>query len=56
MTQASVRAQLDKCVHCGFCLHDCPTYDLLRDEADSPRGRIALIAAVEENRLEPGPR
>lgn len=43
--------QLDKCVHCGFCLHDCPTYDILREETDSPRGRISLIAAVEEGRI-----
>ena len=32
-----------KCVHCGFCNTTCPTYDLLGDELDGPRGRIYLI-------------
>ncbi len=41
-------AILRKCVHCGFCLATCPTYDTLGDELDSPRGRIYLMKQVLE--------
>ncbi|MGD8925877.1 MAG: 4Fe-4S dicluster domain-containing protein, partial [Thioalkalispiraceae bacterium] len=39
---------LRTCVHCGFCIATCPTYQLLGDELDSPRGRIYLMKKVFE--------
>src|SRR5580693_10590002 len=41
-------AILRKCVHCGFCNATCPTYQLLGDELDGPRGRIYLIKQMLE--------
>ncbi|TAL54465.1 glycolate oxidase subunit GlcF [Pandoraea sp.] len=41
-------AILRKCVHCGFCTATCPTYQLLGDELDGPRGRIYLIKQMAE--------
>jgi glycolate oxidase iron-sulfur subunit len=41
-------AILRKCVHCGFCTATCPTYQILGDELDGPRGRIYLIKQVLE--------
>ncbi len=44
----AAEAVLRKCVHCGFCTATCPTYQLLGDELDGPRGRIYLIKQVME--------
>ncbi len=45
---AEAEAVLRKCVHCGFCLATCPTYQLLGNELDGPRGRIYLVKQVLE--------
>jgi glycolate oxidase iron-sulfur subunit len=42
---------LADCVHCGFCLPTCPTYDLWHEEMDSPRGRIWLMSGVVDGTL-----
>ena len=44
-----------KCVHCGFCTATCPTYVLLGDELDSPRGRIYLMKEMLETAADPSP-
>jgi glycolate oxidase iron-sulfur subunit len=50
---AASEAVIRKCVHCGFCTATCPTYVLLGDELDSPRGRIYLMKDMLENEREP---
>ena len=48
---APAESDLYKCVHCGFCLQACPTYLETGLETESPRGRIALMKAVNEGRI-----
>jgi glycolate oxidase iron-sulfur subunit len=45
------RSPADDCVHCGFCLPTCPTWQNWQEEMDSPRGRIDLFRALESGRL-----
>ena len=45
------RELLDDCVHCGFCLPTCPTYQLWGEEMDSPRGRIYLMDLAEKGEI-----
>ncbi|MCJ7491133.1 MAG: heterodisulfide reductase-related iron-sulfur binding cluster [Dehalococcoidia bacterium] len=42
---------MQRCVHCGYCICDCPTYLALGTEAESPRGRLHLISALAEGRV-----
>jgi glycolate oxidase iron-sulfur subunit len=46
---------IDACVHCGFCLSTCPSYRVMGTEMDSPRGRIYLMDAINEGRVELNP-
>ena len=52
LPQADAMAHaISTCVHCGFCLPACPTYQVLGEEMDSPRGRIVLMRGVLEKSL-----
>jgi glycolate oxidase iron-sulfur subunit len=47
------KSKLNQCIHCGLCLQACPTYAILGEEMDAPRGRIALMRAASEGRIAP---
>jgi glycolate oxidase iron-sulfur subunit len=49
---AALQPLMDKCVHCGFCLSTCPSYLLLGQEMDSPRGRIHMMKAIVQDRAD----
>jgi glycolate oxidase iron-sulfur subunit len=54
LAEPEFKTLLNKCIHCGLCLQSCPTYAVFGTEMDSPRGRIALMRAASDERIELG--
>lgn len=52
LNSPQVRGLMSQCIHCGLCLPACPTYAVFHTEMDSPRGRIALMQAAADGRLD----
>ena len=52
ITSPQFKSLLNQCVHCGLCLPACPTYAVFGTEMDAPRGRIALMRAASDGRIE----
>ena len=48
---SAMAGAVEQCVHCGFCLPACPTYTVMAEEMDSPRGRIILMKSVLEGEI-----
>ena len=52
MTAAFDTAGLERCIHCGLCLEACPTYQITHLETESPRGRLHLMGAIADRRVD----
>lgn len=53
MTTTFDTTGLERCIHCGLCLEACPTYKITQLETESPRGRLHLMGAIADGRIDP---